>query len=522
MEAKDAASSPSPRAGQVKDDDINDYVDMLLQNDTDPDRPFDRKSKLHWTNLRRTVVHCPKMPAKDSASPVRSPGRSDASGSPGPMSPNGAGSPYVGRSGNFAGREVATPRLTSDGRVKLFVNVENEPMQKVLVISEEMSFETVDKKIQEKLKRTSFTYHYKDGDTEVFVHNDTSFREFKEQQSTGKLKLLARPASQAAVAAIAAQAELEQQIASPRMNRAVFTRRHRFTGHTGQVYCCSISSTGAFAVTGARDYTAMMWDTSTCRCKFIFRGHINHYILCIDIAKNDKLVVSGDADGVILVWEPLAGKIQHTIKGHSGRVYDARFSPDSSVIVSASLDKVSKVFSMKDGSCLRTLSGHTEGVISVGFSQKPGSILLATGSDDTTIRLWNWQTGNVIDTLKNGHENTVWGIAFSSDDAIMVSTALSYEALVWDMSNRTVMRRLHGHGLNAVQRACFVSPKMFITCGRDGMLVMWDIERPANDDIVGRAQGHDSIVYCIVAANNMAVSSSADGTANFWELSPEC
>eukprot|EP01059_Diplonema_ambulator_P008118 TRINITY_DN1763_c0_g1_i1.p1 TRINITY_DN1763_c0_g1~~TRINITY_DN1763_c0_g1_i1.p1 ORF type:complete len:500 (+),score=111.31 TRINITY_DN1763_c0_g1_i1:40-1539(+) len=493
-----AEKSPSPNRedeiNKAKDSEVSDFVDMLLKN---PDKPFDTRSKKYWSNLRHTVVNCPTR-INPNASPVRS----EASiGSPGPLSPgSGAGS--------------ATPRLTSDGRVKLFVSIENEPMKKVLMISEEMEFDLVDKKIEEKFKRSSFVYYYEDGDKQVAVSNNETFRVFKEA-FTGKLKLVAKPQAKTSVVSPT------KSTPSPK-GKAVFNRRHRFTGHTGPVYCCSISFDGSFAVTGARDYTAMMWDTESCRCRFLFKGHINHYVLCIDIAKNDKLIVSGDADGVLLVWEPTAGKIKHTIKVHSDRIYDARFSPDSSVIVSASLDKTARVFSVKDGSCLRKIEGHTQGVISVGFSQKPGSILLATGSDDTTIKLWNYQTGNIIDTLKNGHENTVWCVTFSSDDAIMVSCALSAEALVWDMGTRKVLRRLLGHSNTAVQRACFLAPRRFVTCGRDGMLVMWDLDRPANDDIVGRATAHDSIVYCTQANSRgtMVIASSADGTASCWDIAP--
>ena len=55
-----------------------------------------------------------------------------------------------------------------------------------------------------------------------------------------------------------------------------------------------------------------------------------------------------------------------------------------------------------------TLTGHGEGVTSVMFDS---TFLLASGSGDKTIRLWDTKTGSLLGTLE-GHGNTVWQVAF--------------------------------------------------------------------------------------------------------------
>jgi hypothetical protein len=65
----------------------------------------------------------------------------------------------------------------------------------------------------------------------------------------------------------------------------------------------------------------------------------------------------------------------------------------------------------------RVLVGHTAYVAAVAFS--PDGNLLASGSEDGTIRFWNWQTGKLLRTLK-GHRFFVNSVAFSPDGKILV------------------------------------------------------------------------------------------------------
>ena len=99
-------------------------------------------------------------------------------------------------------------------------------------------------------------------------------------------------------------------------------------------------------------------------------------------------------------------------------VHYATYSHDGRLIASLVDDNTIRIWDAENGNCINTLEGHENGVLNVCFS--PDGKYLASGSKDKTIRVWGLQSGTCVCIYK-GHDASVSKVSFSSDGRQIIS-----------------------------------------------------------------------------------------------------
>ena len=86
------------------------------------------------------------------------------------------------------------------------------------------------------------------------------------------------------------------------------------------------------------------------------------------------------------------------LTGHQEVVMSVDFSADGSLIASGSSDRTIKLWDTDTRRCMRTINAHQDSFVSVAFDAR--SNLLASGSHDETVKLWNMQTGECLQVFQ--------------------------------------------------------------------------------------------------------------------------
>jgi tetratricopeptide (TPR) repeat protein len=200
--------------------------------------------------------------------------------------------------------------------------------------------------------------------------------------------------------------------------------------------------------------------------------------------------------------------------GHLGSVLSVTLSPDGSLLASGSYDKTVRLWEIDTGREMRCLEGHTGYVYGVVFS--PDGSLLASGSYDTTVRLWEVETGREVCLLK-GHTGYVYGVAFSPDGSLLASASGDNTVRLWEVETGRAWRRLEGHTGYVSSVAFSPDGSLLASASQDNTVRLWEIDTGRE---VHRLERHTGSVGSVAFSPDgvLLASGSEDRTVRLWEV----
>ncbi len=201
-----------------------------------------------------------------------------------------------------------------------------------------------------------------------------------------------------------------------------------------------------------------------------------------------------------------------TLKSHSQSVWATSISANGQVLASGSQDCTIKVWNTSTGKLQRTLSAHKDTVRSLAMSAD-GSIL-ASGSGDTTVKLWDLSTGKLIGTF-SGHSSPVWSVDLAPDGKTLISASEDGRIEIWNLHTGATKTIESAH--NSRIFAVVLSPdqQTFATGSKDKTIKLWHL---STGKLLRTINHHTDAVRTLAYSRDgqQLASGSWDTTIQIW------
>ncbi|WP_420910868.1 AAA family ATPase [Rhodococcus sp. OK519] len=263
------------------------------------------------------------------------------------------------------------------------------------------------------------------------------------------------------------------------------------TGHTGPVYGVALSVDGRTLATASDDRSVRLWDLSD-RSEPVQIGDEltgpDQYMASVSFSPDGRLLAAGGGDGTMWIWDvsdlsaPRA--LMSGLRNAPGPIHNVRFSPDGRSLAVPHDDGTVTLFDTTRPDSgefpASTVRAHSGAVRTVSFR---GGTVLATSSDDRTVRVWDIadparpvQLGRDL----TGFDDVAHSVSFSPDGTTLAASS------------------------------------------DDGMIRFFDATDPGNIRQVGApVQAHTGGIWTVAFADGATLASASwDGTAKLWSVDP--
>lgn len=165
----------------------------------------------------------------------------------------------------------------------------------------------------------------------------------------------------------------------------------RIEDHADWVMDVNWSANGQRLVSSSRDKTCKVFESATGNPVITFSGH-GEPVYSAAFLADSTTVVSGGSDRKLRIWNSTDAKEIRAIGGFGGDIFRIQILPGD-LILSASGDRAVHEHKAADGAELRKMEGHNDWVYTLSAS--PARKLIASGSYDGEIRVWNSEDGSM-------------------------------------------------------------------------------------------------------------------------------
>jgi WD40 repeat protein len=160
-----------------------------------------------------------------------------------------------------------------------------------------------------------------------------------------------------------------------------------FEGHGDVVTGAVMSADGSRVFTSSLDGSVRIWDAGTGR-ELQQLKYKNDRFTTLVLPKSSSFIIASSYEGHAIVWDLSASEPKYVFE-HADTIIDMELNGDENRLLTAGWDRRARVWDLASGRRLADLKGHQGRIWNARF--QPGQSNVVTASEDATVRFWNYE-----------------------------------------------------------------------------------------------------------------------------------
>ena len=273
-------------------------------------------------------------------------------------------------------------------------------------------------------------------------------------------------------------------------------------GHTETVLSIDVSPCGRYLSSCGKDKTMRLWHVESGKCVAIATGHTEAIGASALSRKLGRYDVGGKS--------ARNGGGAFALTASKDRTLKRWALPGSSELdACAAAAKDGEELSLRS---LNSVRAHEKDINIVSVA--PNDSLVATGSQDKTVKLWNSSDLSLRGTIR-GHKRGVWDCQFSPFDRVLATCSGDRTVKLWSLSDLSCVRTFQGHAASTLRVRFLGGGLQLMSSGADGLVKLWTIR---TNECEATMDGHNDKVWALDLHQDGTtfVSGGADSRIIVW------